>query len=80
MSIFRITGTFQMGSRRQNFTKEIIADTSDRAKELTYCIIGSKHGTKRSHISMDRIEEILPEEVTDPVVKHSVEAKADGTE
>ncbi len=78
MSIFRISGTFKMGSRTAKFTKEFIADTTERAKELTYSIIGSKHGTKRSHISFGKIEEILPEEVTDPVVKHIVEAKQDG--
>lgn len=69
-----------MGSRNQNFTKEIIADTTDRAKELTYSIIGSKHGTKRTRINLQNIEEILPEEVTDPIVKHMVEAKDYGNE
>jgi len=80
MSIFRITGKFQMGSRNQKFTKEVIADTSDRAQELAYCIIGSKHGTKRNLISLENIEEILPEEVTDPIVKHMVEVKDHGNE
>ena len=80
MSIFRITGTFQMGSKNQHFTKEIIADTTDRAKELTYTIIGSKHRAKRNLISFTEIEEILPEEVTDPIVKHMVEAREHGNE
>ena len=81
MSIFRITGTFKMGSRpNQNFVKEIIADTEEQAKELTYTRIGSKHGTKRNRIHFVSIEEILPEEVTDIVVKHMVGAKKDGTQ
>lgn len=80
MGIFRITGTFQMGSRNQKFTKEIIADTADRARELTYTVIGSKHRTKRNFIHFKDIEEILPEEVSDPIVKHMVEAKEYGNE
>ncbi len=69
-----------MGSKQSHFNKEIIADTSDRAKEFTYTILGSKHGTKRNHITILNIEEILPEEVTDPIVKHIVEARNDGNE
>ena len=80
MSIFRIKGTFQMGSRKQQFTKELIADTEDQAREYTYSIIGSKHRTKRPKIDLQSIEEILPEEVTDPIVKHMVEAKDHGNE
>ena len=80
MSIFRIQGTFLMGSKKQHFKKELIADTTDRAKELTYSIMGSKHGAKRNHIWLENIEEILPEEVTDPIVKHLVEVKAHGNE
>ena len=80
MGIFKITGTFQMGSKNQHFTKEIIADTAERARELTYTIIGSKHRAKRNLINFNNIEEILPEEVTDPIVKHMVEAKDHGNE
>lgn len=69
-----------MGSKKTNFTKEIIADTADKAKELTYTIIGSKHRTKRNRIAFSDIEEILPEEVIDPIVKHIVEAKNYGNE
>ena len=80
MSIFRITGNFKMGSKRAKFSKEIIADTSERAKERAYSILGSKHGTKRDHITIEAVEEILPEDVTDPIVRVMVEAKQDGTE
>lgn len=80
MSIFRIKGTFLMGSRNQHFTKEIIADTEDQAREHTLCIIGSKHGTKRTRIDLQSVEEILPEEVTDPIVQHMVEVNARGHE
>jgi large subunit ribosomal protein LX len=80
MSIYRITGTFQMGSMNTKFTKEIIADTEDQAREHTLSIIGSKHRTKRALINLANIEEILPEEVIDPIVKHQVEAMAHGNE
>jgi len=75
MSIFRIKGTFQMGCVKAGFTKEIIAETEDRARELTYSIIESEYGTKRYLIFVTNTEEILPEEVTDPVVKHMAEEK-----
>lgn len=80
MSIFRIKGTFKMGSRNQIFTKEIIADTEDQAREHTLSIIGSKHGTKRAKIDLQSIEEILPEEVTDPIVMHIVGETYHGNE
>lgn len=67
-----------MGSRYTKFSKEIIADTSERAKEMVYSILGSKHGTKRYHIKLEKVEEILPEEVTDPIVQTLLEVRTDG--
>ena len=67
--IYRINGSFVMGSETQVFTKEFRAINEEDIYEKLYSIFGSKHRIKRSQIKVDSIEEISEDEVEDPVVK-----------
>ena len=67
--IYRIKGSFVMGSETQVFTKEFKAINEEDIYEKLYSIFGSKHRIKRSQIKVDSIEEISEDEVEDPVVK-----------
>ena len=67
--IFRIKGSFVMGSETQVFTKEFRAIKEEEIYEKLYSIFGSKHGIKRNQIKVDSIEESTEDEVLDPVVK-----------
>lgn len=67
--IYRIKGSFVMGSETQVFTKEFRAVKEEDLYEKLYSIFGSKHGIKRNQIKVDSIEEITEDEVEDPIVK-----------
>ena len=67
--IFRIKGSFVLGSETQVFTKELRAINEEDIYEKIYSIFGSKHRIKRNQIKIDSIEEIAEDEVEDPIVK-----------
>ena len=67
--IYRIKGSFVMGSETQVFTKEFRAIKEEDIYEKIYSIFGSKHGIKRNLIKVDSIEEIADDEVLDPVLQ-----------
>lgn len=67
--IYRVKGSFQMGSETQVFTKELRAIKEEDIYEKLYSIFGSKHGIKRNQIKIDSIEEISEDEVLDPIVQ-----------
>ena len=67
--IFRIKGSFVLGSETQVFTKELRAINEEDIYEKIYSLFGSKHRIKRNQIKIDSIEEIAEDEVEDPIVK-----------
>jgi large subunit ribosomal protein LX len=67
--IYRIKGSFVMGSETQVFTKELRAIKEEEIYEKLYSIFGSKHGIKRNQVKIDSIEEITEDEIEDPIVK-----------
>ena len=67
--IFRIKGSFVLGSETQVFTKELRAINEEDIYEKIYSIFGSKHRIKRNQIKIDSIEEIAEDDVVDPIVK-----------
>lgn len=69
MKIFRISGTFLMGNSKQEFTKEIIGKGKSEAIERLYSELGSKHNVNRRNIKIQKIKEVKPESVEDPIVK-----------
>ncbi len=67
--IFRVKGNFLIGEKLQPFTRELKATKKEDIYEKIYSEFGSKHHIQRNKIYIRSIEEILPEEVEDPVVK-----------
>lgn len=61
-NIYRIKGWFKKQRKKMSFTKEILAHSEDRARELLYSEIGSKHAVKRNLIEIKKVKEIEPEE------------------
>ena len=61
-----------MGKIWQPFSKEIIGNDENEAKERLFSILGSRHRVKRRMIKINNISEINKEEIGDPVVKYMV--------
>jgi len=71
--IFRIDGWFEKNENKLEFEKEIPANSEERALELLYSELGSKHAVKRNLITIKNVEEIKPEEVKDREVREALE-------
>ena len=69
IKIFRVTGKITKPNWQTSFQKEIRALRQEEALDRVYKEIGSKHKAKRFQIKILKVEEIKPEEVTDPTVK-----------
>ena len=73
MKVYRVKGKFLMGKIWQPFSKEIIGNDENEARERLFSILGSRHRVKRRMIKIDSIREVNKEEIGDPVVKYMVE-------
>ncbi len=71
--IFRIEGWFEKNNNKLEFEKEVPADSKDRAIDLLYSELGSKHAVKRNLVTIDNVEEIELEEVEDREVREALE-------
>jgi len=69
IKIFRVTGRIVKPNWQTSFQKEIRALRQEEALDRVFKEIGSKHKAKRFQIKILKVEEIKPEEVTDPTVK-----------
>ena len=69
VKVFRIAGKINKPNWKTDFKKEIRALKPEDAVEKVYKEIGSKHRAKRFQIKISKVEEITPEEITDPVVR-----------
>ena len=67
--IYRVKGTFVLGSEVQVFTKEFKAVKEEDIEEKIYSIFGSKHRINRNQIKIESIEEISADEAEDHIVK-----------
>ncbi len=76
MKVFRAKGTFRMGRGWQKFTKEIIEENDEGARERVLSILGSKHRVMRTNIDIKEIKEISPDEVEDTVIKSILDSEA----
>lgn len=72
MKSYRITGTFLMKDRWQEFTKEVAADNPAQAKEAVLSDLGSKHRALRKSVKIVKIEEIPLDKVKSSVVRWKV--------
>jgi len=73
MKVYRISGKFLMGKIWQPFSKEVIGNDENEARERLFSILGSRHRVKRRMIKIDNIQEISKDEIEDPVIKYMVE-------
>ena len=77
MKIYKITGTFLMGTDSQPFTKEVLGKGKTDALETLYSDLGSKHKVKRRNIKIGKITEIKLNKVKDPIVQYKAGGKVD---
>ncbi|CAB3288725.1 50S ribosomal protein L18Ae [Methanocaldococcus lauensis] len=73
--IYRITGKiFLKKGEPMIFRKEYRALKPEHALEILYSEFGGRYKVKRSRIKILNIEEISPEDVTDPILKKLITA------
>lgn len=69
VKIFRVTGEIKKPNFNTSFRKEIRALKTEEAVDRVFKEIGSRHRAKRFQIKILKVEQISPEEATDPIVK-----------
>ena len=69
VKIFRVSGKITKPNFRTEFEKEVRALKPKQAIEKIYMELGSKHGVKRFHIKILKVEEIKSEEAEDPIIR-----------
>ena len=62
-----------MGKIWQPFSKEVMGDDEEEARERIYSLFGSRHKVKRRMIKIEGMKEVAKEEIEDPVIKYMVE-------
>jgi large subunit ribosomal protein LX len=62
-----------MGGAHQPFIKEVVCSSQPDVPGKIFSELGSKHRVKRRDIKIRKINELKPDEVTDPIVKHLLE-------
>jgi large subunit ribosomal protein LX len=67
-----VTGEIHKPNLKTSFKQEIVAAKPEHAVEKVYAELGSRHRVKRFHIKIISVEEILPEEIADPLLKKLV--------
>ena len=75
MKAFKVTGTFAMGRKKQNFSKEIISNDKKGATEAILSELGSKHKVKRYQINIAEIVELKPDDITDSIIRHRLDVQ-----
>lgn len=73
MKAYKIKGTFLMKDTWRSFTKEIVAESEENAREKILSIIGSMHKASRKMIKIASIQELKLKDIEDPVVKYAIE-------
>jgi len=66
---YLITGRILKPNWKTNFKKEVRALKEKDALEKIYKTIGSKHRVKRFQIRINKIEELAPKDIKDPVLR-----------
>jgi len=72
MKVFRVIGEIRKPNLKTPFKKEVIAIKPEHAVEKVYAELGSKHRVKRFHIKIVSVEEVLPQEIENPLLKKLV--------
>jgi len=72
LKVFRVTGEILKPNLKTAFSKEMVAEKPEHAKEKVYAELGSKHRVKRFHINITGVEEVSPENIENPLLKKLV--------
>lgn len=72
MKVFRVIGEIRKPNLETTFKKEVIAVKPEHAVEKVYMELGSKHRVKRFHIKIEKVEEVPPQEIANPLLKKMV--------
>jgi len=72
MKAFKVTGSFRMGRKPNPFAKEVAAKDKKAAEEIILSDLGSKHKVKRYDISIDKVTELKPDEISDVAVSFKI--------
>jgi len=72
MKAFKVTGSFRMGRKPNPFAKEVAAMDKKMAEETILSDLGSKHKVKRYDITIDKVTELKPDQVTDAAVSFRI--------
>lgn len=76
MKAYEVSGQFMISRKRwQPFAIEVAAEDEAAAREKTFALMGSRHKVKRRFVKLEDIRPLRPDEVTDQLVKHLLEAK-----
>ncbi len=62
--VWRAVGTYKKRGRTFRFSKEMIFAKESHVKEKVMSELGSRHRVKRKDISITKVEEIRPEDVS----------------
>lgn len=73
MNAFRVKGEFMMKDRWRPFTKEVIGENEEDARERILSIIGSQHKVKRKLIKIENLTQIQQDDIENPVIKFMIE-------
>ncbi len=75
MKAYRVKGKFLMKDVWQPFTKEVVGENEEEAKERLLSIMGSRHRVKRRMVKIEEVKELQKDEIEDAVIKYMVERK-----
>jgi large subunit ribosomal protein LX len=72
MKVFRVIGEIRKPNLETPFKKEVVAIKREHAVEKVYAELGSRHRVKRFQIKILKVEEVLPEDIENPLLKKLV--------
>jgi len=72
LKVFKVTGEIHKPNLKTSFRQEVLAAKPEHAVEKVYAELGSRHRVKRFHIKIISVEEVPPEEISNPLLKKLV--------
>jgi large subunit ribosomal protein LX len=64
VKVWRVKGNYRKDKTTLRFSRELIADKDEHARERTLSEIGSRHRVRRKDIEIKEVKEIRHEEIT----------------
>jgi len=75
MKAYRVKGKFLMKDVWQPFSKEVVGENEEEARERLLSIMGSRHRVKRRMVKIEEMKELQKDEIEDAVIRYIVERK-----